>query len=95
MGWEENQLTRTLLIQRTGTDPNAKYRLHPYMRVTTREGQTYMEPIPSGDISLAHQGLIFAAVEFIEPPGSGQYGGGDTFLTRDTNDGEIRLTANT
>ena len=94
MPWNESQLMRTLMIQRTGVEPNAQYRIHPYMRVTTQEGETYMEPIPSGEISLAHQGIIFGRVEFIEPPGSGQYGGGDTFLTRDNNDGTIRLTSN-
>lgn len=95
MPWNEPTLKRTLILQRTGREPDAKYRIHPYMRITTNEGQTFMEPIPSGDISIAHQGIIFSAVEFIEPPGSGQYGGGDTFLTRDNNDGELRLTANT
>lgn len=91
MPWNENQLTRTLIIQRTGQGPGAKYRLHPYWRITTVEGQTYMEPVPGGSISLPHMGFVFDAVEFIEPPGSGQYGGGDTFLTRDTNENTIRL----
>ena len=91
MPWNEAQLSRTLLIQRTGVEPNAQYRIHPYMRVTTHEGQTFLEPIPSGSISLPHMGIVFAHVEFIAPPGSGQYGGGDLTLTRDTNENTIRL----
>ena len=91
MAWNENQLSRTLLIQRSGTEGDYKYRLHPYMRVTTTEGQTFMEPIPSGEISLPHMGIVFRRVEFIEPPGSGQYGGGDLTLTRDSNENTIRL----
>lgn len=91
MPWNEAQMQRTLIIQRTGREPNAQYRLHPYMRVMTNEGQSFMEPLPSGPISLAHMGIMFTRVEFIEPPGSGQYGGGDTMLTRDTNEGILRL----
>jgi hypothetical protein len=91
--WDEITLSRTLLIQRVGAPGNIRYRLHGFMRVTTRDGENYMEPLPSGEISLAHQGLTFTAVEFIEPPVSGQLLGGDTNLTRDANDMALRLTA--
>lgn len=89
MPWDEEQLKRTLILQRTGMSPNTTYRIHPYMRVTTKEGETFMEPFPSGEISVPHQGIIFTWVEFIEPPSTGD---GDTNLTRDTNDCMIRLT---
>ena len=94
MPFEEQTLRKTLILQRKGVGDAATFRIHPYFRITTTEGQSYMRPFPSGDISVAHQGLIFNAIEVIEPPGSGQYGGGDTYLTHDTNDCEIRLTAN-
>ena len=95
MAFEEQTLRKTLILQRKGTGDAETFRIHPYFRITTIEGQSYLRPFPAGDISLAHQGLLFNDIEIIEPPGSGQYGGGDTFLTRDNNDCEIRLTANT
>jgi hypothetical protein len=81
-----------MIVRLTGTPE--RYRLFSYYRVTTRDGESYMRPLPSGEVSLAHQGLIFDRLEIIDPPGSGQYGGGDTFLTRDSGDAELRLTAN-
>ena len=95
MPWNESQLSRTLILQRTGNGLNAKYRLHPYWRITTPDGITYMEPVPSGQVSLPHMGFVFDHVDIIEPPGSGQYGGGDTTLTRDTNENTIRLSGDT
>lgn len=91
MAWEENQLTRTLLIQRDGLPPRATYRLHPYMRVTDCNGASYLEPLPSGGISLAHMGYIFKTVEFIEPPASNM--DGDIYLTRDGMNGSLTFGA--
>lgn len=90
MPWNEEQLKRTLMIQRSGVAPNYTYRLHPYMRVATPEGETFLEPIPSGSTSFPHMGFVFSEVEFIEPPGSGVAGQGDTWLTRDTNEISLR-----
>ena len=90
--WEERQLRRTLYIQRNGTKGNYTYRLNGFMSVTTPDGQTYMEPMPSLTyVSLASHGLTFADVQFIEEPGSCR----DDMLslTRTSSRGSVRITS--
>ena len=92
--WEDKQLSKTLFIIRQGSLSQPTYRLHGFYRVTTRDGESFMRPLPSGEVSLAHQGIIFDRVDFIEAPGSGIRSDGDLLLTRDSADAELRLTLN-
>ena len=57
--WEDRQLKKTLIIIRSGASASPQFRLHPYMRITDVDGNAYMRPLPSGEISLAHQGVLF------------------------------------
>ena len=88
MAFEEANLRRTLIIQRTMRSGKMEYRVHPYMRVQDIQAHTspstFMEPIPSGMVSFPHMGYMFDGVEFIDPPASLQ--DCDTSLTRDNND---------
>jgi hypothetical protein len=93
MAWEESILKRTLIVHRSGQAPNFQYRLYPFMRITTRDGETFLEPIPSGPVSLPHMGYVFTDVAFMEEGGSGAYGAGDTWLTRETNRANLQLTS--
>ena len=88
MAFEEANLRRTLIIQRTMRSGKMGYRVHPYMRVLDMQANTqpstFMEPIPSGMLSFPHMGYVFDAVEFIDPPASLE--DSDTSLTRDNSD---------
>ncbi len=90
MPWNEEQLKRTLVIYRIGPPTAPRYRLASYMRVTTHEGTSYMEPIPWGYTSLPNMGYEFDKVEFQEAPGSNWDTEGS--LTHNSIDAVMRLT---
>lgn len=83
MGWEVEKLSRTLFIQK---HPNGKggvkYAIHPFARVTTAEGQTYLEPIP-----IAVAGLVdeypFDQIEYLD---------GCPGIDRESSAGDLNLT---
>ena len=70
MGWEVEKLHRTLMIEKlpkAGGD--IRYAISPFMRVTTDEGQTYLEPVPyEGFVSGTKDIYTFDEVVFIDPP---------------------------
>ena len=89
-GWENDKLSRTLIIQKHPVAGNrVKFALHPFTRVTTPEGTTYLEPLPQSPIGLTDDWL-FDKIEYMEGSGGVDRDGssppmGDSGLTNDNN----------
>ena len=85
-GWEPITHKNTLLIERCD---RAKYKIHPFFRRVTPEGQAYLSPLSM--LLFENSQLVFDNIEFVYTP-SGQNASqdGDTALT--TNDFWQRLS---
>ncbi len=70
MTWEVEKHGRTLLIERLGGGLGGKDRfaISPFCLVTTKEGTTYVEPLPNIDLASTRDALRFDRVEFIDSP---------------------------
>lgn len=84
MPWESNQLSRTLIIERLGSPGKRSYAIHPNCRITTKEGATYLEPLPMDLLCGAMREVKFDLIEFVDPPGT----------ARDANAGDLQLNRN-
>jgi hypothetical protein len=86
--FENSQLKKTLLIIKKG---NGKFVLNHYHIVTTKDGENYLRPLPSGVgvVGLAHLGLEFDEVKFVSEPRSNT--DGLMNMTHDSMDAMHRL----
>ena len=85
MGWENDKLSRTLFIQKHPVAGGKfKYAIHPFMRVTTDEGVTYLEPTPQ-NLQGAADDLFIDKVAFLD---------GCPGIDREASAGELNLTTN-
>ena len=82
MAWEPKSNSHTLYIERHGSAKKPVYRLQGFLQVRTREGTTYMQPVPLETLAL--RDIDFDAVEFVEPGALG--------IDRTANAGELNLT---
>lgn len=84
MGWETDKLSRTLIIQKHAVAGGKfKYAIHPFMRIATPEGVTYMEPTPE-KLTGTTDVFNIDKIEFID---------GTPGTDRESSAGDLNLTS--
>jgi hypothetical protein len=93
MGWEVEKLSRTLFLQKHSVGNKVKYAIHPFVRVTTDEGVTYLEPLPLNPIGLVDE-YPFDKIEYLDgiPGIDRESSAGDLSLTVDNSRGVRRAS---
>lgn len=93
MPWEVEKLSRTLFLQKHSVGGKTKYAIHPFARVTTDDGKTYLEPLPLNPIALVDE-YPFDKVEYLDgiPGINRESSAGDLNLTVDNSRGVRRAS---
>lgn len=90
MPWEDDKMSRTLLIKRIPHGPKAtRFYIYPMTRVVTPEGNVYMEPLPRAN---GNADLGYDFIEYFEDEGDGRTTDTPLALTKDRNETVRRTT---